>query len=103
MTDRQIMPQLPFRLMTVSRSQMGKTTLLIKLLKFFWLRKFNKIYIFCPTYAQDSKWSDIDAYVKAKKVKVFPEVKNRILKKLWRECSKKKLQQPNYHTLVLMD
>jgi len=89
--------------MTVSRSQMGKTTLLIKLLKFFWLDKFDKIYIFCPTYKQDHKWSDIDSYVKSKKVLVYPEVKNRILKKIWRYCAAKKQTHANYHTLVLMD
>jgi hypothetical protein len=82
---------------------MGKTTLLIKLLKFFWLNKFNKIYIFCPTYAQDSKWSDLDAEVKTGKISVHPEVKDKLLKKIWNQCSKKKLSNPNYHTMILMD
>lgn len=89
--------------MALARSQMGKTTLLIKLLKFFWLKQFKKIYIFCPTFKQDTKWSDIDKFVKSKQVVVYPEVKENLLKKIWKFCQKKKVSDPNYHTLILMD
>lgn len=93
----------PFRLMTVARSQSGKTTLLIKLLLFKWIHQFNRIYIFCPTYFQDNKWSQIDQYVKSGKVKVYPKFDEILIKKIWLKCIKKKEDGCKDQTLFLFD
>lgn len=89
----------PFRAMVVSRSQMGKTTLMVKMFQFYWLKQFGRVVIFCPTYTKDDKWREIDKFVKGGRVKVIPVVKTDIVQKEWfkwtselqRECVKKGL------------
>jgi hypothetical protein len=82
-----IMLKPPFRLMCVARSQMGKTTLMIKLMQYYWLKMFNKIYIFCPTYAMDRSWRCIDKYVLDGKVEVRSKVENSVIQDIWDECN----------------
>lgn len=93
----------PFRLMFVARSQSGKTTLLIKLLLGKWLDLFDKIYIFCPTYSQDLKWSGLDKHIKTNKLIIYPVVKNVLLNKIWKNAIKKKEEDETYQTLIIMD
>lgn len=98
------MPEPPFRLMFLARSQSGKTTLLVKLLLYFWINKFNKIYIFCPTYSSDRTWKPVDKYRATKKVVVYPVVTERRLNAIWKEAEDKKLSDDSdYHVCVIMD
>lgn len=78
-----IMCNKPFRLMVVSRSQMGKTTLMIKLMAYYWLKYFHKVYIFCPTFHQDKKWAAVNKFVKAGLIKVYYTVDSMIIKDIW--------------------
>jgi hypothetical protein len=93
----------PFRFMFVARSQSGKTSLLIKLLLGKWIRLFDKVYIFCPTYFLDNKWLQVDKYVKEGKVKVLTVVDEKKLKKIHTDCSKRKISNPEYHTMIIFD
>lgn len=58
----------------------------------YWLKKFNKIWIICPTYAEDDNWSFFDEHVKKGNVKVIGEVDEHELKKIWNWCKKKKVE-----------
>jgi hypothetical protein len=87
----------------VARSQSGKTSLLIRLIKHKWAPLFNKIYIFCPTYSLDKKWSEIDIFVKSGKVNVYGTVKQKILGSIWQKSADRKIQDDNYKTLVVFD
>lgn len=95
-------------MMFLARSQSGKTTLLIKLLLGKWLPMFNKVYIFCPTYTQDKKWSCIDPYVLNDQVKVYGSIKKNTLIKIWKHSADYKTKygdDPNhqYHVLIVFD
>jgi hypothetical protein len=89
--------------MVVSRSQMGKTTLMIKMFEYYWLAKFEKIIIFCPTYTKDSKWRVIDKYVKSGKVNVYSVVLNDLVKKLWAEWACSANRRRDKHCLFYFD
>jgi hypothetical protein len=93
----------PFRLMIVARSQMGKTTLLIKLLLYYWMKMFDHVFIFCSTYSLDDKWSAIDAYRASGKVRVWGNVKEKTVRKVWAECSRLLVKDPKKQFLVLFD
>lgn len=101
--SRPIMMQPPFRLLTIARSQTGKTTLLIKLLHYYWIKMFTKIYIFCPTYLEQAKWSSLDKYVKSGKIKVYPVVDEKILKKIWNKYKELKSKGSKHNVLILFD
>lgn len=85
-TRKNIMLTPPFRLMVVARSQMGKTTLMIKLMVYFWVKMFKKIYIFCPTFHKDTKWSAVNEHVKSGKIKIYNNVDSSVIKKIWSKC-----------------
>lgn len=98
-----IMVKPPFRFLFIARSQTGKTTLLIKFIHFFWIKAFNQIHIFCPTYGEDNKWSSLDKYVKSGKIKVYPKVDEEIIKRIWDNCKKRKIDGKNLHDLIIFD
>jgi hypothetical protein len=89
--------------MFVARSQCGKTTLLIKLIHYYWLKDFKFIHIFCPTYGEDPKWSSLDPYVKSGKIKIYPKVDKEIIKRIWNQCKVWKTEGHTFHTLILFD
>jgi hypothetical protein len=89
--------------MVVARSRMGKSTLLIKLLLYFWIKQFNQIFIFCPTYGSDNKWSAVDPYIKKGQVTVKPVLTENILRKIWQKCREKRQTHPGWNTMILMD
>lgn len=102
--NREIFLKPPFRLMTVARSQTGKTTLLIKLLLWKWVHQFNKIYIFCPTFRLDKKWSAVDKYVISGLI--IPKIKfsEQAVKNVWAKCMREKVEsKTEKHTLILFD
>lgn len=80
----------PFRAMVVSRSQMGKTTLMIKMFQYYWLKMFDKIVIFSPTYTKDEKWRCMDKHVRSGKIKVIPTVKDAIVQREWFKWTERK-------------
>jgi ethanolamine utilization protein EutP (predicted NTPase) len=93
----------PFRLMFVARSQCGKTTLLIKLLHYYWLKQFSKIHIFCPTYAEDDKWSSLDKFIKSGQISIYPKVDLNTIQRIWNQCKKWKAEKKKLHTLLIFD
>lgn len=96
----------PFRVMFLARSQMGKTTLLVKLLLNKWILddRLKRVYIFCPTYNIDHKWSSVDSYVKSGKIKVYLKVDAKILETIWKKCIDRKAKGNKHdHTLVIFD
>jgi Poxvirus A32 protein len=98
--------EFPFRLMFIARSQMGKTTLLVKLLVNKWIpdKRLKKVYIFCPTYHLDTKWSVVDRFVKEGVVEVFLKVDKKILESIWKRCIDNKTKNENTgHTLIIFD
>lgn len=98
-----IMLQPPFRLMTVARSQMGKTSLLIKLMIYYWLHMFDVIYIFCPTFSKDRKWTQLNDAVEKGKVKVYGTVKNNTLLKIWKKCDEMLIKKPESQFMIFFD
>lgn len=82
---------------------MGKTTLMQKIMSRYWLDLFYKIYIICPTYAEDKGWSLFDAYVDSGKIEVIFEVEENKLRKIWNVCRKLKLEDPSKHFLIYFD
>lgn len=97
------MPQPPFRMMVVARSQMGKTTLLIKLLQYFWIKQFEKIFIFCPTYGKDKKWNLLNEYVSSGQIQVFSTVKNNTIINIWKKCDSIRNKRPGAKFLIYFD
>jgi hypothetical protein len=82
---------------------MGKTTLMIKLLTFKWMDLFDKVFIFCPTYAEDKNWSVIDEYRNMGKVEIFEDFDEKILMKKWKWAKKQKINDPSFHCLFYFD
>jgi hypothetical protein len=103
MSQIEVLPKPPFRFIFVARSQQGKTTLLIKLLFNCWIKKFNKIFIFCPTYKTDKKWGVIDKYIKSGQVKVYTTFDIKKVKRIHMECVKIVENNPDYHSLIIFD
>ena len=68
-----------------------------------WIRQFNKIYVVCPTYGEDSVWSPLDKYVESGKIKVIDSVDENGLKKIWNLCREIKKSDPKYHSLIYFD
>lgn len=101
--SRPIMMKPPFRLLTIARSQTGKTTLMIKLLHYYWLKMFTKIYIFCPTYKEQDKWSSLDKHVNSGKITVYPLVDEKILKKIWAKYKDLKAKGSKHQVLIIFD
>lgn len=97
------MLQPPFRAMVVSRSQMGKTTLMIKMFEYYWLAMFHKIVIFCPTYLKDSKWRIMDKHVRSGKIKIFPTVTTSIVQREWFKWSARAEKDKEKHCLFYFD
>ena len=89
--------------MVVARSQMGKTTLLIKLMQYYWLKQFNRIWIFCPTYGKDKKWNLLNDYVESGKIQVFSTVKRNTLIKIWKKCDEIRLSNEDAKFLIYFD
>lgn len=100
--NRPIMLKPPFRLMVVARSQMGKTSLLIKLMLYYWIEMFDRIYIFCPTYAKDNKWRVLDEYLTTK-IQVYAVVKETTIKNIWKQCDMEKEKNEDAQFLILCD
>lgn len=100
---RPIMLNPPFRLMFVARSQCGKTTLLIKLFHYYWVKQFDYIHIFCPTFSEDDKWDSVDKYVSSKKVVVYNKIDKNIIQNIWNKCKKWKTEKKKVHTLLIFD
>jgi len=82
---------------------MGKTTLMIKLMIQYWLKDFDKIWIICPTYAEDKNWSYFDEYITVGTVSVHHEVDENHLKKIWNKCKKEKIANPEFSALIYFD
>jgi hypothetical protein len=82
---------------------MGKTTLMVKLLTFKWLNEFDKIFIFCPTYAVDKSWSVLDQYINSKKIEVFEKFDEKILERKWKWAEKQKIKNANHQCLFYFD
>lgn len=68
-----------------------------------WREQFYKIYIICPTFAEDDTWSYFDEYIKDGKVEVFSEVNENKLKKIWNFCKKQKIEHKNRHFMIYFD
>lgn len=89
--------------MVCARAAMGKTTLMTKLMIKYWLTTFNKIWIICPTYAEDDNWSYFDRHVKNGNIEVLSEVNENKLKKIWNYCKKQKIEDNTKHFLIYFD
>lgn len=82
---------------------MGKTTLMVKLIIKYWLEEYSKVWIICPTYAEDDNWSFFDSFVEEGKVEVIGEVNENKLNKIWNFCKKQKQADPKKHFLIYFD
>jgi hypothetical protein len=82
---------------------MGKTTLMIKLMIKYWLNDFDKIWIVCPTYAEDDNWSYFDSHLKNGHIEVLSEVNENKLKHIWNWCKKEKIHDRKKHFLIYFD
>jgi len=69
----------------------------------YWIKEYNKIWIICPTFAEDDNWSFFDKYVKQGLIEVYPEVTENRLKKIWNQCKKKKIEDKKQHFLIYFD
>lgn len=63
---------------------------------------FNKIFIICPTYAEDSVWGPLDQF-EGNLITVILKVDENVLKRIWNEAREQKLDNPQYHTLIYFD
>lgn len=81
---------------------MGKSTLMVKLMLARWIEQFNKIFIICPTYAEDKVWAPLDQYV-GSKIKILLKVDENKLNQIWNEARKRKIENDKYHTLIYFD
>jgi Poxvirus A32 protein len=90
-------------MMVSARSQMGKTTLMVKLMLIEWVNKFKKIYIFCPSYLEDDTWSVLDDYIISKKIEVFTKYDPEKVMQLWKKHKRYKVEHPNEHFLFYFD
>lgn len=70
---------------------------------YYWVKMFNKIYLFCPTYLKDLKWRCMDKHVSSGRIVVYGIVRNQTLKNLWARCDKALLQNPNSQFLFYFD
>lgn len=89
--------------MVVARSQMGKTSLLIKLMTYYWIHAFDKIYIFCPTFSKDPKWSQVNEAVNKGIIKVYGTVKNNTLMQIWKKCDETLQTKPDAQFMIFFD
>jgi len=69
----------------------------------YWLKEFDKIYIVCPTFAEDDNWSFFDEHVKSGTIEVLNEVNENKLNRIWNKCKKNKLADKSFHALVYFD
>jgi Poxvirus A32 protein len=99
------MMQPPFRLLVSARSQMGKTTLMIKLMLWYWLDMFETIYLFCPSYLNDEVWRVMDKHVESGKIVVHVGLKESSIVSLWKRLArqKEKNAKPVKHYLFYFD
>jgi len=86
-TPDKVIPKPPFRLMVVSRSQTGKTTLIVKLMYRYWIDIFDKIFLFVPTYREDNIWRLFDADID-RNIIVETKLSEARVKAKWIYCRK---------------
>lgn len=82
---------------------MGKTSLMIKLMIKEWFKLYDRIWIVCPTYAEDKNWSFFDPYIESGRVTVLSEVNENKLKKIWNSCKKAKIENSKLQFLIYFD
>lgn len=82
---------------------MGKTTTFVKMFLHQWVKQFNKIYIFCPTYKTDDVWASCDEFTRSKKLKVYTYYNEKVVKKLWMYHAKRKEKGHKEHVLFYFD
>jgi hypothetical protein len=68
-----------------------------------WINTYNKIWIICPTYAEDKNWSFFDKYIEDGRVEVLAEVDENKLKRIWNGCKKAKIEDPQVQFLIYFD
>lgn len=68
-----------------------------------WIHQFDKIYIICPTYAEDKNWSFFDTFVNSGHIEVLSEVNENKLRKIWNACKNAKIQNPALNFLIYFD
>jgi len=68
-----------------------------------WIHEFDKIYIFCSTFAEDGTWCQFDPYLNSGKVEVFTQFTEPQIRKLWNKAKKNKIQNGRFHTLFYFD
>lgn len=65
---------------------------------------FNKIYIVCPTYAEDKVWGPLDNYVLSGHIELMDKVNENKLKQIWNECRQRKREgDDQFQTLIYFD
>lgn len=69
----------------------------------YWIKEYKKIWIICPTFAEDDNWSFFDEYVKSGLVEVLSEVNENKLNKIWNKCKKAKVQSSHDNYLLYFD
>lgn len=68
-----------------------------------WIHIYDKIWIVCPTYAEDKNWSFFDPYVNAGRVEILSEVNENKLKRIWNMCKQTKISNPKVNFLIYFD
>jgi len=69
----------------------------------YWLDEFDKIWIICPTFAEDDNWSYFDSRVEDGRVEVIGEVDENRLNRIWNLCKNEKLKDRSKNFLIYFD
>lgn len=81
---------------------MGKTTLMVKLMLYYWVNMFDNITIFCPTYSKDSAWRPVDTYY-GKKVVVYSKVSDVKIRNVWAKADRRRAADPKHVEMIYFD
>jgi hypothetical protein len=68
-----------------------------------WIHIYDKIWLICPTFAEDNNWSFFDKHVASNRIEVINEVNENQLNKIWNWCKQAKIKDPNLHFLIYFD
>lgn len=74
-----------------------------KLMIHQWIKQFNKIYIVCPTYAEDEVWSGLDEHVNSGLITVLDNINENTLRRVWNGARELKRNGETCHILIYFD
>ena len=88
-----------FHLIMCGSGGSGKSSLMLSLIKGPYKKKFNNIYYFCP----DVSFASVKKHPFEKHDKVYHEITTENLLEIYEELSKKKVDDENEYSLIILD